>query len=155
MKKLIELLNSRKNSLTGRVYTEDEILLLSRSFKDLPFIKEFLNIFSNYRIIGQVFTLSEDRDFSKMGMDMEWMDAKTHIEEAFEAYPGILLIDHGYFPIGSCLMGSGDPYFLKPDKNNKWNIYRGLHDMASELVYKDEMIEFVISLDDLLINMTL
>jgi hypothetical protein len=155
MIKSIEILNSRKNYLTGRVYMEEEILLLLKSFKDLSFIKEFLNIFSNYRIIGQVFTLSKDQDFSRMGMDMEWMDAKTQIVEAFEAYPGILLIDHGYLPIGSCLMGSGDPYFLKPDNNNKWNIYRGLHDMASGLVYKDELIEFVNSLDDLLINIPL
>jgi hypothetical protein len=155
MIKLIEILNSRKNSLTGRFYSEEEILTLLKSFKDLPIIEKFINVFSNYRIVGQVFTLSEDRDFSRMGMDMEWMDAKSQIEEAFEAYPGILLADQGYFPIGSCLKGSGDPYFLKPDNNNKWNIYRGLHDMASDLVYKDELIEFVISLDDLLINIPL
>ena len=155
MIKLTEILNSRKNSLTGRVYTEEEILLLATSFKNLPFIKEFLNIFSNYNIISQVFTLSEDQDFSRMGIDMECMDAKSQIEEAFEAYPGILLTDHGYFAIGSCLLGSGDPYFLKLGENDKWNIYRGLHEMASELVYKDELIEFVISLDDLLINMPL
>ena len=86
---------------------------------------------------------------------MEWMDAKTQIEEAFEYYPGILLIDHNYFPIGTCLIGSGDPYFLRLDDYNKWNIYRGLHDMASDLVYKDELIEFVISLDDLLKNIPL
>jgi hypothetical protein len=35
------------------------------------------------------------------------------IGESFDFYPGISALRLGYLAIGSCLRGSGDPYFVK------------------------------------------
>jgi len=77
-------------------------------------------------LIGQTFSIPEEFDESGLGVEMERMSPKAQIEEAFEMFPGKLVIDKNYLPVGECLEGSGDPYFF--DMNNSdWHLVRILH----------------------------
>jgi hypothetical protein len=149
MKQLFENLENCKTILEGRVASNAEIDLLSQRFYDFIWLQDFKEIVKNYRIIGQEFSLHAEADSSGIGMEMEWATPIEQIEEAFEFYPGIILVKHGFLPVGKCLSGSGDPYFLKAEDNDL-KIYRGLHDLAKDNIYRDDMTEFVISLEDLI-----
>jgi hypothetical protein len=121
------------------------------AFRPFRFV-DLETILSKYKIIGQEFDLSAGEDASGMGINMQWMTPNDMVEEAFNFYPGIIAVKHQFFPIGMCMSGSGDPYFLRKDLNS-YKIYRVLHDYTRDGVFVDEMIEYVITLDDLIRKM--
>lgn len=70
------------------------------------------------------------RDPSGLGVEMKWMNPEQMLNEATNLYPGIVAIERGYFPIGPCLEGSGDPYFFQASDGA---VVRIPHDAASEI----------------------
>jgi hypothetical protein len=152
MNGMVEILNDKQRFLTGRVATDIEISEIKRWFGNLLSLESLLEILTKYKIIGHYFTLLESEDCSGMGVEMQWMTPKDQIEEAYDFYPGIIVSKHNYIPIGTCLNGSGDPYFLKIDLNGDWNLYRVLHDFVLDNIYNEEKAEFVISLGGLFSN---
>ena len=54
-------------------------------------------------------------------------------EEARELYPGIEAVKNGYLPIGTCMVGSGDPYFLKVADGKNPPVVRIPHDNPEEV----------------------
>ncbi|OUS23904.1 hypothetical protein A9Q98_14320 [Thalassotalea sp. 42_200_T64] len=67
------------------------------------------------------------------------------IDEMYEYYPGIAVLDMGYIPIGSCMEGSGDPYFVKLNQNpENSNVVRIRHDLVEDDdTYLESNIEIV------------
>jgi hypothetical protein len=52
-------------------------------------------------------------DLSGLGAGIQWMSAEQMLDEGSQAYPRIVAVPRGYFPVGICLRGSGDPYFYR------------------------------------------
>jgi hypothetical protein len=63
------------------------------------------------------------------GLELRWMSVDGILDEALNAYPGIAVVGMGYVPIGDCMLGSGDPYFLRLDGTEDPPLVRILHDM--------------------------
>lgn len=73
-------------------------------------IKEVLG---SVPLVGVVFNVEERNDLSGLGASFRWMSAEEMVDEATRCYPGIAAAPHGYLPVGICLEGTGDPYFLR------------------------------------------
>jgi hypothetical protein len=104
---ILDILDNRRSELNGRVISDDEKALLLQLFIDLN-IGWLVEIMIDFPLIGCNFSL--ENPFT----EMEWMSPRNMVSESREFYPGIAAIKSGYFPIGDCLIGSGDPYFIYP-----------------------------------------
>nr|WP_121271550.1 hypothetical protein [Pedobacter schmidteae] len=134
--------------LNGRQLHNDERILLEGKFDSKLFPIEIIDLLSTYNIIGQTFFISEDDDPTGLGVDMEWFTPAAQVEEAFEYFPGSLVVQNGYLPVGMCLSGSGDPYFLKTI-DQKYGLFRVPHDAINEGSYDYDSVEFICMLDEL------
>ena len=94
---------------------------------DVP--KALVELMTSNPLIGVVFSIPEERDPSGLGVSMQWLDPEQMLSEAIDVYPGIVAVARGYFPIGMCLAGSGDPYFFR---RSDGAVVRVPHDAASE-----------------------
>jgi hypothetical protein len=63
---------------------------------------------------------------------MQWLTPAQIISEATEAFPGVVAGAAGYLPVGSCLLGSGDPYFLKIEAAADPPVVRIPHDAVTD-----------------------
>ncbi|WP_020582866.1 hypothetical protein [Endozoicomonas elysicola] len=95
-------------------------------------------------LIGEDFEFSEDEDLSEMGADFEIMNEQQCISEATEAYPGIVAVKLGYFPVAMCLEGSGDYYYIKTEEGPNGALYRIYHDAVEGEKLASDGIEKVI-----------
>src|SRR5687767_11332163 len=64
-------------------------------------------------LVGLNLVLDDEQDESGLGADLRWMTAEEMIDEAKNVYPGIAAVPLGFLPVGICLEGSGDPYFIR------------------------------------------
>ena len=104
-------LEQKLRSLPGRPMTADEAERLHQAIPELavPAVTELLR---GYPIIGSELSLPAELDESGLGVELLWLSGDQIIGEATEAQPGVAAARHGFLPIGACLLGSGDPYFL-------------------------------------------
>jgi hypothetical protein len=144
-------LNLVSEGLTGRSISNDEKNMLIKEFGTNLISVELIEMLSNYKIVEHIFSIPEDRDPSGIGVDMKWLSPRQQVEEAYEYYPGILAIKDGYLPVGMCLMGSGDPYFLK-SKDQKYILVRIPHDAIYEETLDTDSIEFICELTELFVE---
>ena len=89
------------------------------------------------------FSLSEKYDESELGVELEWMSIKSIFFEAKENYPGKIAIKKGFLPVGTCLEGSGDPYFLNCNLGSEGMLVRIPHDACNADDLKLNEIEVV------------
>ena len=74
------------------------------------------------------FEVPEDDDLSGVGVNLSIMKYEDIVDEAENAYPGIVVMKDGFIPVGSCLVGSGDPYFINVNDGMNGPLYRIYHD---------------------------
>jgi hypothetical protein len=103
---LSDVLSNKIAHLNGRVISNDEEQDLVQKFPQLQ-LAWLIDIMLDFPMVGCEFSLSDP------SVSMKWMTPQEMIDEATEFYPGIAAIRAGFFPIGQCLMGSGDPYFIQ------------------------------------------
>ncbi len=116
-----------------------------------------LDALQNYPLSGVCFSLDENDDESGLGADLKWFSAGEIIEEALFFYPGKVVVNLGYIPIAACLVGSGDPYFLKMKDSNLEDpaLVRVPHDLVSEDgSYPENEIEVVCSTLSVFFNLS-
>ena len=123
--------DSKKKFLRGNVLHPNESQLLFEKFEEFDGIKDLIRFLMLYGVIGHIFSIDESNDSSGFGVEMEWLQVDDIIEEGYEFYPGILAVKKGFLPIGKCLEGSGDPYFLKKEEN-VFSVYRIPHEQNSK-----------------------
>ena len=130
--------------LDGDKITSEELLELQRQMSK-KMIPDWLGVLLvNYPLTGSSFEFNENDDVSGLGGAMVWLSPKQIVSEALEAYPGILVLKQGYLPIGDCLEGSGDYYYLKlTDDCNDPALVRVPHESAVYDPYPEEDIELV------------
>ncbi|MEI4803707.1 SMI1/KNR4 family protein [Bacillus sp. FJAT-51639] len=129
-----------ENSLTsGKIATVEEIEELQSKLMNL--LPEWLTDLMRTtplcasKIIWQEFLPSEDDDGISL---MLLLDKDEMIMETIEAIPGYAVFEKGYISIGSCLMHTGNPYFICIHEGEDPPVYRLVHDYGEET---DEIIE--------------
>ena len=112
----------------------------------------WVNFLDENDLHGAVVELSEELDLSGLGVDLQFLTAAQSIDEATTCWPGIGVSEVGYVPIGSCLCGSGDYYYIRSNDGKAGPLYRIYHDAVDEDGYKpDDAIDLVLqSYEDLL-----
>lgn len=113
--------------MSGRQITSEERRVLEQEFAAEFDLGWLLDLMSEFPLAGTTFSMDE-RNPSEIAVDMKWMDPADIREEARELYPGREAVKDGYLPIGTCLIGSGDPYFLKVSESKDPPVVRIPHD---------------------------
>jgi hypothetical protein len=132
-KKFIDKAGKIDKNQLGRTATNEEIELLKEKFGDrIPswyyyLISELPLI--HMEIGWQAYESDDDYD----GIEyVEILEPKHMIEESFEYYPGISIIEKGYVCIGGDPSGSGDPYFINFNSDNP-PVYQIYHDSGDQV----------------------
>jgi hypothetical protein len=86
------------------------------------------------RLAGAEVEVPEGDDLSGIGSSIQLFDEAAAIAEA-DFYPGIVVKDDGFVPIGGDPTGSGDPYFINTSDDPPGAVYRIYHDMVSDSSY--------------------
>ena len=136
------------NKKLGRKLLSKEASELRKIFNLNIFPEELIKLLKKYEIISQRFSILPEKDPTGIGVEMEWMTPEDQIEEALEFQPGISALSEMYLPIGNCLVGSGDPYFLKLTEGS-FNIYRIPHDAINNEELKIDEVEYICLLHEL------
>lgn len=131
----------------GRNIDKQELELLASITFNYP--DWLIDLQNNYSLIGQSFSLIEEMDASGFGVEMQWMTIGEQLEEIRDLYPGKIAFKYNYFPIGKCLEGSGDPYFIS-SKDGELKIYRIPHDIVLNEELDEKEIEYICFFEDLL-----
>jgi hypothetical protein len=63
-------------------------------------------------LTGAYVEVAESDDPSGLGVNMQWMTVDEVLDEARNATPGIQAVRLGLLPIGKCMTGSGDYYYV-------------------------------------------
>lgn len=71
------------------------------------------SVFRSFKLSKTCFTIKKKDDLSGLGAELFWLSPDQILEEAFMMQPGIAVVQKGFIPVGGCLIGTGDPYFLK------------------------------------------
>ncbi len=103
--------------------------------------KEFIE---KYQLVGKALEIDEDRDLSGVGIEIQIMTDEQIFDEATNCYPGITVANEGYIPIGICLVGSGDSYYINNNDGKCGALYRIYHDAVSETEISDGAIHKVL-----------
>ncbi|WGL59041.1 hypothetical protein QEJ31_10975 [Pigmentibacter sp. JX0631] len=125
----IDFLKNFNFNSSGRKATDAEIKLLLTKVTFVP--NWYCELIFNYPLINRGIEISQDKDHSRMGIDLYWMSPEQTIEELFDYYPGINLKSEKIFPFGICAMGSGNPYFIDTN-SSKFPVLRIIHDNFDE-----------------------
>ena len=96
----------------GRALTADEAAeLQARLPLSLP--EPLVKLLTEMPLVGVEFTLDAATDPSGLGVELRWMTPAEMVSEALDVYPGLVAVPLGFLPVGICLGGSGDPYFVR------------------------------------------
>ncbi len=98
--------------LKGKRSSQESCQRLKKEFPGFP-ISWLVAAMSEFPLAGCNFFLDP------IDLDMEWMTVEKMVEESKKFYPGISSTQHNYFPVGTCLYGSGNPYFINLNDSNK------------------------------------
>ena len=82
---------------------------------------------------GKEIEIPEDIDLSELGANFVILDELDIQKESEDLYPGIVVAKEGFVPVGGCLEGSGDPYFINLNDGAEGPLYRIYHDRKSNL----------------------
>lgn len=139
------VIKKKEHQLTGLKLTEAGVHHLKENLPTELVPSWLISLLQQYSVIGVCFSLDEELDESELGVDLKWLTPEQIIEEALYAYPGKAVTELGYLPIGACLSGSGDPYFLKVKGTvvEDAALVRIPHDAILDDVYPENEIEIV------------
>ena len=138
-----ESLKAIKSQLTGYHIDIDAIKQLLHSIPNTSASRWYADAMVSYSLAGTTFILTDDKDLSELGVEMRWMSPEESLDEMINAYPGIAARMKGYIPVGICLTGSGDPYFIRTDKSDQVVLVRIPHDACQKEGLNEKMVEII------------
>lgn len=92
------------------------------------FPAHWLEFLERHGLQGASFEIPETIDASGLGAELQLLTLAQAREEAEDCYPGLAVGADGYVPVGMCLLGSGDPYFIRHGDGAGGPLYRIHHD---------------------------
>ncbi|MEN8251513.1 MAG: hypothetical protein ABFS32_21490 [Bacteroidota bacterium] len=104
----------------------------------------WLNFIASNQLVGKDFEIDEESDLSELGADLKIMSKEQSIDESTNCSPGIWVSKSGYIPVGMCLSGSGDYYYLNVNDGKAGPLYRIYHDDVDESGFDDKAIDKVL-----------
>jgi len=131
-KSFIERAKLLSEETLGRTATEEEINLLKHKFgSKLPDWYCFL--ISELPLIHMEigWQADEPEDDYDGVQYIEILAPKDMIDESYNAYPGIPILNKGYICIGIDPSGSGDPYFINFN-NPEYPVFQIYHDSGDQ-----------------------
>jgi hypothetical protein len=141
---LHEALTNIANELYGATATESEVEFLRSRLPETLLPEWLVDLLKTYKLGSVSFSQNTRHDDSGIGAEVTWLKPYQIVSEARDVEPGISLVDKGFLPIGSCAMGSGDPYFLDLRRaTNDPPLVRIPHDCAGDNLYPLDRIEVV------------
>lgn len=90
---------------------------------------------SDKGLVGATVEVPEEQEQSGLGVDLKFLTSEQSIDEATNFWPGLAVAKDGYVPIGSCLRGSGDYYYIRATDGENGPLYRIYHDAVDEVGY--------------------
>lgn len=97
-------------------------------------------------LAGAEAEIPEGEDLSGLGASIGLYDEADARDEAERFYPGLVVKDDGFVPIGQDLSGGGDPYFIRIHDDPPGPVYRIYHDSVADRSYdRDEAIATVLA----------
>lgn len=109
-----------------------------------PYWRTFVE---QHHLVGREISVPDDRDVSGVGAEIEILDESGIQFEQTGLYPGIAVAAAGYIPVGSCSIGSGDPYFINVHDGEGGPLYRIYHDEVVDEHYDSEAAVAVVLKD--------
>jgi hypothetical protein len=138
------VLAKRQSEMSGRTINHQEADDLTKAISPSLLPGWLVNWLLTYPLVETDFSLSASDDNSELGVEMKWLSPPQIISETVEAFPGIAAAGSGYLPIGMCLEGSGDYYFLKTTAGDDPPFVRIPHDAVdAERRLRDDQVEIV------------
>lgn len=92
----------------------------------------------NNRLVETTVEVPEQHDQSGLGIELQFLTPEQSIDEAANFWPGLAVAKDGYIPVGSCLSGSGDYYYIRSADGVAGPLYRVYHDAVDEDDYDPE-----------------
>jgi len=127
--------------LHGRRATSNELKLMKALS---PSIADWcISLMGAFDVIGSEVLVEPANDPSGLGVEFRWMTPEQIVSEATQSQPGIAAGQHGLTPIGLCLSGSGDPYFMNTLESDNPAVVRVPHEAVHEGELDLDAIEVV------------
>jgi len=98
----------------------------------------WVEFISNNALIGATAEVPPPRDQSGLGTELAFLTEAQSTDEATNFWPGFAVANDGYVPVGSCLSGSGDYYYIRTTDGVAGPLYRVYHDAVGERGYDAE-----------------
>ncbi len=106
----------------------------------------WISFLTAHDLLGREVSVPESIDRSAVGAEIGFLSEADSRSEAQELYPGIAVSRDGFVPVGECLLGSGDPYFIQLADGEGGPLYRIYHDEVSPEGY-DRSVAVAVVLD--------
>lgn len=117
---------ARDDGQAGTLMTDAEAVdLLREAGGHIP--RWYPDLLTKAPLIGLNFSFGEIEDGFRQ-CDWNWSGA-AGIKSECECYPGLPLLERGYFGFASDVTGSGGSLFLQPQPDGEAVIYQVLHDV--------------------------
>jgi hypothetical protein len=98
----------------------------------------WVEFISNNALTGATAEVPPPRDQSGLGAEIAFLIEAQSTDEATNFWPGLAVAGDGYVPVGSCLSGSGDYYYIRTNDGVAGALYRVYHDAVSQHGYDSE-----------------
>ncbi len=80
------------------------------------------------------------------GAEFEILSDVSIRQEAEELFPGIGVAADGFVPVGGCVIGTGDPYFINSNDGPCGPLYRIYHDAVSDAGYdRNDAVDLILN----------
>ena len=105
-----------------------------------------------HALVGKEIEIPVEKDLSEVGATIQLFDEAVATGEANDFYPGLVVKQDGFVPIGGCAIGCGDPYFINLQDQQPGPVYRIYHDSVFDENYdrNEAVVRVLESFEDLL-----
>ena len=90
---------------------------------------------ANNGLVGASAEVPEELDQTGLSVELKFLTSEESIDEATNFWPGLGVEKDGYVPVGSCLSGSGDYYYIRASDGAAGPLYRIYHDAVDDRGY--------------------
>jgi hypothetical protein len=92
----------------------------------------WVKFISDNGLLEATVAMPEVLDQTGLGVDLAFLTPEQSIDEATNFWPGLGVAKDGYVPVGECLRGSGDYYYIRASDGAAGPLYRIYHDAVGD-----------------------